>query len=88
MANANEAGGHVALEVECVDRLLLNAYVPGLQVPGQVVRFLCGHRGHPTGSPALLGRIGDRFRAQTRRCALDHEIPMLRVGCAGSIPVG
>ena len=48
--------GHVALEIECVDRLLLNAYVPGLQVPGQLVRFLCGHLGHPIPSPALLGR--------------------------------
>jgi hypothetical protein len=27
--------GHVALEVECVDRLYLNAYVPRLRVAGQ-----------------------------------------------------
>jgi len=72
--------GHVALEVECVDRLLLNAYVPGLQVPGQIVRFLCGHLGHPIPSPALLGRIGDRFRAETRRFARAREIPMFRLG--------
>jgi hypothetical protein len=26
--------GHVALEVDCVDRLNVNACVPGLQVPG------------------------------------------------------
>jgi hypothetical protein len=31
--------GHVALEIECVDRPYLNAYVPNLQVGGQVVRF-------------------------------------------------
>ena len=44
VANINDVlEGHVALEIECVDRLLLNAYVPGLQVPGQLVRFLCGH---------------------------------------------
>ena len=31
--NINEVlDGHVALEVECVDRLYLNAYVPGLQL--------------------------------------------------------
>jgi hypothetical protein len=54
--------GHVALEVECVDRLYLNAYVPNLQVGGQVVRFLTRHRGHPIPSPALLGQIGNRFR--------------------------
>ena len=28
--------GHVALEVECLDRIYLNAYVPRLQVGGQV----------------------------------------------------
>src|SRR5688572_25027844 len=42
--------GHVALEVECVDRLLLNAYVPGLQVGGQVSRFITGHLGKPIAS--------------------------------------
>ena len=46
VANINDVlEGHVALEVECVDRLLLNAYIPSLQVGGQVVRFLCGHFG-------------------------------------------
>ena len=30
---------HVVLEVHCADRLLLNAYVPKLQVAGQVVTF-------------------------------------------------
>ena len=70
----------MALEIECVDRLLLNAYVPGLQVPGQVVRFLCGHLGYPIPSPALLGRIGDRFRAETRRFVRARGIPVLRLG--------
>jgi hypothetical protein len=80
VANINEVlEGHVALEVECVDRLLLNAYVPALQVPGQIVRFLCGHLGHPIPSPALLGRIGNRFRAETRRFVAAHKIPVLRL---------
>ena len=80
MANINDVlEGHVALEIECVDRLLLNAYVPRLQVPGQVVRFLCGHLGHPIPSPALLGKIGDRFRAETRRFARDRGIPVLQL---------
>jgi len=29
--------GHVALDVECLDRIYLNGYVPNLQVGGQVV---------------------------------------------------
>jgi hypothetical protein len=81
VANINDVlEGHVTLEIECVDRLLLNAYVPGLQVPGQVVRFLCGHLGHPIPSPALLGRISNRFRAQTRRFVRERRIPVLRLG--------
>ncbi len=33
VVNINDVlDGHVALEVECVDRLYLNAYVPNLQV--------------------------------------------------------
>jgi hypothetical protein len=80
VANINEVlEGHVALEIECVDRLLLNAYVPGLQVPGQIVRFLCGHRGYEIPSTALLGRISNRFRADTRRFVRERRIPALRL---------
>jgi hypothetical protein len=58
-ANINDVlEGHVALEIECVDRLLLNVYLPALQVGGPVVRFLCGHLGHAIPSTALMGRIG------------------------------
>ncbi|MBV8712191.1 MAG: hypothetical protein JOY56_10455 [Solirubrobacterales bacterium] len=46
VANINDVlEGHVALEIECVDRLYLNAYVPILQVGGQAVRFLREHLG-------------------------------------------
>jgi hypothetical protein len=55
--------GHVALEVECLDRVYLNAYVPRLQVGGQVATFLTEHLGNPIASPALFARIGNRFRA-------------------------
>jgi hypothetical protein len=81
VANINDViEGHVALEVQCVDRLLLNAYVPGLQVPGQVVRFLTGHRGHPLPSPALLGQIGNRFVRQVKAFAAANRVPLLRLG--------
>ena len=52
VTNINEVlSGHVGLEVNCVDRLLLNAYVPNLQVSGQVVTFLTQHLGFPTRRP-------------------------------------
>src|SRR5664279_4891661 len=39
--------GHVALDLECLDRIYLNGYVPNLQVAGQVVRFMTQHLGYP-----------------------------------------
>jgi len=69
--------GHVALEVECIDRLYLNAYVPNLQVGGQVVRFLTEHLGNPIPSPALFEKIGNRFRREVKHYAAQHGIPIL-----------
>ena len=34
--------GHVALDIQCLDRIYLNAYVPKLQSSAQVVTFLSG----------------------------------------------
>ncbi len=35
---------HVTLDIECIDRLYLNGYIPTMQSGGQLVRFL-HHRG-------------------------------------------
>jgi hypothetical protein len=72
--------GHVGLEVECLDRIYLNAYVPGLQVGGQVVTFLTQHLGQPIPSPALFARIGNRFRGEVDRFAARGGVPLLRFG--------
>src|SRR5580693_8180010 len=69
--------GHVSLEVDCVDRLLLNAYVSKLQVSGQVVTFLTKHLGFPIPSPALLEKIGNRFRREVKAFTAEHDIPIL-----------
>jgi hypothetical protein len=39
--------GHVVLDIECLDRIYLNAYVPTLQTGSQGVAFLSGHLGFP-----------------------------------------
>ena len=52
---------HVSLEVECIDRLYLNGYVPKLQTGGQLVSFLREHLGQPIPSPVLLGELTRRF---------------------------
>jgi len=80
VTNINEVlDGHVVLEVECVDRMLLNAYVPNLQVGGQVVRFLTEHLGNPVPSPALFTKIGNRFRREVNAFAAANEIPILHL---------
>ena len=58
-------------------RLYLNAYLPALQVGGQVVRFCTQHLGKPIASTALLGRIGTRFRAEVDRFAREQRVPVL-----------
>jgi len=68
--------GHVSLDLECLDRIYLNGYVPNLQVGGQVVQFLAS-RGFPIPSPAVVGRIGDRFRASVRSFCDINQIPMV-----------
>ena len=78
VVNINEVlDGHVALEVECVDRLYLNAYVPILQVGGQVKRFLEEHLGNPIPSPAIIEKIGNRFRREVKAFAVTNRIPLL-----------
>jgi hypothetical protein len=63
-----------------LDRIYLNAYVPTLQVGGQVVTFLTRHLGQPIPSPAVFARIGNRFRAQVARFARDQQVPLLHFG--------
>jgi hypothetical protein len=78
VVNINEVlDCHVGLKIDCVDRLLLNAYVPNLQVSGQVVTFLTQHLGFPIPSPALLEKIGNRFRREVKAFAAEHEVPII-----------
>ena len=59
--------GHVVLDLECLDRIYLNGYVPNLQVGGQVVSFLTAHLGYPIPSPAIMEKIGTAFRSAVDR---------------------
>jgi hypothetical protein len=78
--NLNDVlNGHVGLDLECLDRIYLNGYVPKLQVGGQIVTFLTEHLGNPIPSPALFKRIGDRFREAVRSFAAANAIPVLHL---------
>ena len=77
-ANINDVlKGHVTLEIDCIDRLYLNAYVPNLQVGGQVERFCRDHLQMPIASPAVIEKIGNRFRREVKAFAKDNRIPIL-----------
>jgi hypothetical protein len=68
---------HVTLQVECIDRIYLQGYVPGLQRPNQLAYFLNVHRGYPMPSPALLGQMTERFVDAVRAFAKRHRIPIV-----------
>ena len=68
---------HVTLEVECIDRMFLNVYVPNLQFVGGVVWFLREHRGHRFASSVLLEPISRAFVADLHRFARQEGVPMV-----------
>ena len=70
--------GHVVLEIECLDRVYLNAYVPILQSSGQVVAFMTQYLGLPIPSPALLEKISQRFRRSVASFAAANDIPWVK----------
>jgi hypothetical protein len=70
--------GQVTLDLDCLDRIYLNAYVPNLQVGGQVVSFLTQHLGNPIPSPAIFEKIGTAFRRSVARFAEDNHLPVVR----------
>ena len=73
--------GHVALDLECLDRLYLHGYLGQLQVGGQVIQFL-NHRGYPVPSPACLQQIGDAFRRRVASFAEANHIPVVPLKAA------
>jgi hypothetical protein len=72
--------GHVTLDIECLDRIYLNAYAPVLQTSAQVVAFLSGHLGFPFPSPVLFRQLGDRFRRAVLSFADANGIPWVKFG--------
>jgi hypothetical protein len=68
---------HVTLEVESLDRLYLNLYVPRLQrVPG-VLGFFRDHRGQPIASSALMAPISAAFVDAMKAFARRAGVPLV-----------
>src|SRR6266403_3005026 len=75
---ADVLSSKVELEVECIDRMYLNVYVPQLQHDRGVVGFFRYHRGHTFASSALMKPISDRFVADLESYATEQKVPLIR----------
>jgi hypothetical protein len=69
---------HVSLEVEGIDRMYLNVYVPQLQRELGVVGFFRYHRGHQFVSSALMDPISKGFVAAMEVFAKQGQIPVVQ----------
>jgi hypothetical protein len=68
---------HVVLEVEGIDRMYLNVYVPRLQIVEGVLGFLKKHLGHKVASTRLVEPLTRAFVAAIEKFVHDNAIPMI-----------
>jgi hypothetical protein len=68
---------HVTLEVESLDRLYLNLYVPRLQRVPDVLGFFRDHRGQPIASSALMAPISAAFVDAMKAFARRAGVPLV-----------
>jgi hypothetical protein len=68
---------HVTLEVESIDRMYLNVYIPRLQHERGVVGFFRFHRGHPFASSALMDPISKAFIRALETFAAREHVPLV-----------
>ena len=71
---------HVLFEIESIDRLYLNLYVPELQRVGQVVGFLTRHLGFEIPSTAVIAPRSKAFVEAIKRFAAEHRVPLVDFG--------
>jgi hypothetical protein len=74
---ADVLGEHVTLEVECIDRMYLNLYVPTLQYESGVVGFFRGHLGYAFASSALMDPITKGFVREIERFAVKAGVDLV-----------
>jgi len=74
---ADVLSDHVAFEVECIDRMYLNVYVPTLQTELALVGYLRGQLGCQITSTAPLAAVSDAFVTAIGRFSRDHQVPVV-----------
>src|SRR5882757_9625358 len=72
---ADVLADHVVFEVECIDRMYCNVYVPQLQYAAGLIGYIQRQLGLPIASTAPLGKITDAFSAAMHRFARDQRVP-------------
>ena len=68
---------HVTLEVECLDRLYLNVYIPRLQRAEGLVGYLRARHGASMPSTALVAPIGTAFSERVRAFVRRAGVPLV-----------
>jgi len=68
---------HGTLEVESIDRMYLNVYVPQLQHERGVVAFFRYHRGQRFASSALMVPISQAFVTAINAFVQEHHLPLI-----------
>jgi hypothetical protein len=69
---------HVTVEVEGIDRMYLNVYVPALQRAGGVATFFRFHRGHQFASSVLINPITKTFIAHMEQFGEQQNVPLVQ----------
>src|SRR6476661_10221734 len=71
---------HVVLEVEAIDRMYLNVYVPHLQSVGAVVGYLRVHRGQRFASTTAVTPMTEAFVRNIEQFVDDEAIDLVSFG--------
>ena len=74
---ADVLSDHVAFELESIDRLYCNLYVPQLQRAEGIVGFIRGHLGQPIASTAAIAPMSRDFVTRLRAFADQRGIPRI-----------
>jgi hypothetical protein len=69
---------HVTFQLECIDRMYLNVYVPMLQCESGVASFFRIHRGQKFASSALMDPMTKAFVASMEQFSKQQQIPMVQ----------
>ena len=71
---------HVVFEVESIDRMYLNVWMPRLAYGGGVAGFFVGHRGYQYASTALMDPMTKTFVAEVHAFIAAHGVELVHFG--------